>query len=136
MIPTTPKREKRNADEGGALAPAQAQHTNAHTYSVYLRTCEKLGSDGGDLLFLGDTTQTRLVREITRKHILGYTLGYVQCCYDAHDKTTVWVIGLVETKTYMHPIVGTGYHFNEKHRAYVWDSTDMEFMRMTEEGRE
>ena len=85
VIPTTPKREKRNADEGGALAPAQAQvhvpahaqHTTARTYTVWIATWDA----HAHLHTPRNSSQTRthdeLARIIADKHAKGYVLATI-----------------------------------------------------------
>ena len=82
MIHTTPKREKWNADEGGAHAPAQvgahtpahAQHTNARTYRLSIGSFDRLGRLHSTRDARKTYTHAQLVRFIADKHAKGYTL--------------------------------------------------------------
>ena len=82
MIQTTPIREKRNADEGGAHAPAQvgahapayAQHTNARTYRLFIGSFDRLGRLHSTRDAYKTYTHAQLVRLIADKHAKGYRL--------------------------------------------------------------
>lgn len=79
---TTPKTEKRNADEGVALAPAQAdahvsahaQHTNARTYNVWIATWDAHARLHTQRTSEKTYTRKALARIIADKHAKGYAL--------------------------------------------------------------
>lgn len=78
----TPKRENRNADEGGAHAsaqagahaPAHAQHTNARTYEVFIATWDALGRLHTGRRSYKTYTHAQFVRMVADKHAKGYAL--------------------------------------------------------------
>lgn len=85
MTKVTTKREKRNADEGGALAPAQAQvhvpahaqHTTARTYTVWIATWDSHARLHTQHKATQICTRDTLARIVADKHAKGYTLATI-----------------------------------------------------------
>ena len=143
VIPTTPKRENRNADEGGAFAPVQAQahvcapahaqHTNTRTFNVRILTRKswKVAITKAHVEDIKDANVSTLVRVITRKHANGYKLASLF----RNDHTGTYIITLEkESKTeYLYRMGGFGHKVGASH---IHNCPVKDGIRATLEGRQ
>lgn len=142
VIQTSLRNEKRNADEGGALAPAQAQvhvpahaqHTTVRTFDVRFHAMKSLTAPSryDKLIRCEHVTQTALVREVVHLHTLGYKVEKVE-----RDQFGTYWVRIVKARTYGLCAGRTGTDAvvtADGHR--VISSTDREYLRTTREARE